>query len=117
MKSLLFSVALALAAADMSATTQRNADADTANVLGEVVIVETAAKAPVPLLPLDVKIIGSDIIDNSTETNILPVLETRVPGMFVTERGVAGYGVSGGASGSTYIRGVGGGNKVLFLID
>lgn len=117
MKSLLFSVALALAAADMSATAHRNADADTANVLGEVVIVETAAKAPVPLLPLDVKIIGSDIIDNSTETNILPVLETRVPGMFVTERGVAGYGVSGGASGSTYIRGVGGGNKVLFLID
>ncbi len=91
--------------------------ADTANVLGEIVVVEKAAKAPVTLLPLDVRIVGSDIIDNSTETNLLPILQNRIPGMFVTQRGLAGYGVSGGAAGSVNIRGVGSGNKVLFLID
>ena len=37
--------------------------------------------------------------------------------MFVTQRGLAGYGVSGGAAGTVNIRGVGSGNKVLFLID
>ncbi len=37
--------------------------------------------------------------------------------MFVSERGFAGYGVSGGSAGSVNIRGVGGGNKVLFMID
>ncbi len=91
--------------------------ADTANVLGEVVVIEKAAKAPVPLLPLDVKVIGSQIIENSTESNLLPVLQNYIPGMFVTERGLGGYGVSGGSAGSVNIRGVGGGNRVLFLID
>ncbi|MDE5934822.1 MAG: TonB-dependent receptor, partial [Muribaculaceae bacterium] len=73
--------------------------ADTTRSLGEVVVVESAAKAPVPLLPLDVKIVGSTTIDNSMESNLLPVLQNHVPGMFVTERGIAGYGVSGGAAG------------------
>ena len=90
---------------------------DTTKVLGEVVVLETSAKAPVALLPLDVKIVGSKMIDNSLETNLLPVLQNRIPGMFVTERGLAGFGVSGGAAGSVNIRGVGGGNKVLFMID
>lgn len=90
---------------------------DTTRVLDEVVVVESAAKAPIPLLPLDVKIVGSSTIDNSSETNLLPVLQNRIPGMFVTERGLAGYGVSGGGAGAVSIRGVGGGNKVLFLID
>ena len=107
------SAALLTSTGVMGAATQP----DTAKILDEVVIVEPAAKAPVPLLPLDVKIVTGDIIDKSTESNVLPVLQNRIPGMFVTERGLAGYGVSGGGAGSVSIRGVGGGNKVLFLID
>lgn len=99
------------------ASASLKAPADTARVLDEIVVVENAAKAPVALLPLDVRIVGADVIEKSTETNILPVLQNHVPGMFVTERGLAGYGVSGDAAGSVTIRGVGGGNKVLFLID
>jgi iron complex outermembrane receptor protein len=99
------------------AAASEKAVADTARVLDELVVIESAAKAPVPLLPLDVRIVGSDVIEKSTETNILPVLQNHIPGMFVTERGLAGYGVSGGAAGAVTIRGVGGGNKVLFLID
>lgn len=115
MKSqVILSAALMLASSVSASVIEKN---DTTNVLGEVVVLETSAKAPVALLPLDVKIVGADIIDNSTETNLLPVLQNRIPGMFVTERGLAGYGVSGDAAGSVNIRGVGGGNKVLFLID
>lgn len=113
---LMITVVLALTSS-LSAGAAASAVADTARVLGEVVVMESAAKAPVPLLPLDVRIVGSATIENSTETNLLPVLQNRIPGMFVTERGVAGYGVSGGAAGSVSIRGVGGGNRVLFLID
>lgn len=90
---------------------------DTTRVLNEVIVVEKAAKAPVPLLPLDVKIVGQDILEKSAEPNILPVLQNHIPGMFVTERGLAGYGVSGGSAGAVTMRGVGGVGRVLFLID
>lgn len=101
----------------ISASANVSVTPDTTRVLGDVVVVESAAKASVPLLPLDVKVVGNSVLENSRESNLLPVLQNRIPGMFVTERGLAGYGVSGGAAGSVSIRGVGGGNKVLFLID
>lgn len=112
----LFTVLPAIAFAG-SAFAAPAAAEDTARVLGEVVVVQRAAKAPVALLPLDVRVIDSQTLEQSSQTNILPVLQNRVPGMFVTERGLAGYGVSGGAAGTVNIRGVGGGGKVLFLID
>lgn len=81
------------------------------------VLVTAPFKTDVELTPLDVTIVGAREIDRSAETSLLPVLMSKVPGMFVSERGFAGYGVSGGAAGTVNIRGVGGGNKVLFLID
>lgn len=84
--------------------------------LDEVRVVETA-KTNVALLPLAVTTVSNAEITGSTETSLLPVLVNKVPGMFVTERGFIGYGVSGGAAGQVNIRGVGQGNKVLFMID
>lgn len=81
------------------------------------VFVNAPYKTDVELTPLDVSIVGAKEIDKSTESSLLPILMTKVPGLFVSERGFAGYGVSGGAAGTVNIRGVGGGNKVLFLID
>lgn len=74
-------------------------------------------KTDVLLTPLDVTVVSREEIDRSTESSLLPVLMHKVPGMFVSERGFAGYGVSGGAAGTVNIRGVGGGNKVLFMVD
>lgn len=74
-------------------------------------------KVDIGLTPLTVSIIDSKEIRESQESNILPVLSLRVPGLFVTERGAGGYGVSDGAAGAVNIRGIGQGNKVLFLID
>lgn len=85
--------------------------------LGEVEVVERVAKAPVTLLPLDVKIVDDATIERSAQTNVLPAVQTRVPGMFVTQRGIGGYGVSGGSAGAVSIRGVGGVGRVLFMID
>ena len=83
----------------------------------DTVTVTAPAKASVELTPMVVSVVTSKEIEESTESNLLPVLQGRVPGLFVSERGFAGYGVSGGAAGSVSIRGVGGGNKVLFMID
>lgn len=74
-------------------------------------------KTNVILTPLDVTVISEEEIDKSTESSLLPVLQSHIPGMFVSERGMEGYGVSGGAAGTVNIRGVGSGNKILFMID
>lgn len=81
------------------------------------VTVSAPRKTDVDLTPLDVTTVTSAQIENSAESSLLPVLLHKVPGLFVSERGFAGYGVSGGAAGTVNIRGVGGGNKVLFMID
>lgn len=88
---------------------------DTVSLKG--VTITAPRKTDVALTPLDVTIVNAEEINKSTETSLLPVLMQQVPGLFVSERGFAGYGVSGGAAGTVNIRGVGGGNKVLFMID
>ncbi len=80
-------------------------------------IVTAPAKTDVTLSPLDVTVIDQNEMDRSTESSLLPIMVNKVPGLFVSERGFAGYGVSGGAAGTVNIRGVGQGNKVLFMID
>ncbi len=84
--------------------------------LGEVLVIQHA-KAPVNLLPLDLTVVTAEQVANSTHTTVLPVLQARVPGLFLTEQGLGGYGVSGSDAGQVSIRGVGGGDKVLFMIN
>lgn len=112
-----FIISAAVLTAMSASATESDALFSTDTVgLKEVQVIETA-KAPVALLPLDVTVVGEQTIQKSAQTNLLPVLRNHVPGMFVTERGMSGFGVSGGAAGTVNIRGVGQGNKVLFLID
>ena len=92
------------------------APADTVYMLNEV-NVSAPLKSNPELLPLDVTQVTATEIEQSGETSLLPVLVNKVAGLFVTERGFAGYGVSGGSAGTVNIRGVGQGNKVLFMID
>lgn len=68
-------------------------------------------------VPLSISVIERDEIEASSESALLPVLSQRVPGLFVTEKGITGFGVSEGAAGTVNIRGVGQGNKVLMLFD
>ncbi|MDE7413126.1 MAG: TonB-dependent receptor [Muribaculaceae bacterium] len=81
------------------------------------VVVTAPLKTNPELIPLNVTQVTSAEIEESAESSLLPVLVNKVPGLFVTERGFAGYGVSGGSAGAVNIRGVGQGNKVLFMID
>ena len=88
---------------------------DTVNL--KELVVTAPLKTDPELLPLNVTQITASEIEKSGESSLLPVLVAKVPGLFVTERGFAGYGVSGGSAGTVNIRGVGQGNKVLFMID
>ncbi len=70
--------------------------------------------------PLNITVINQQEIEQSIESNILPVISSKVPGLFVTERGVTGFSVASGSAGKISIRGVGGGDNsfpVLLLID
>ena len=61
-------------------------------------------------VPLTISVIDQQRIENSSESALLPVLSEQVPGLFVTEKGITGFGVSTGAAGTINIRGVGSGN-------
>ena len=70
-------------------------------------------------VPMAVSVVGRTQIEESHESALLPVLNGRVPGLFVTERGVTGFGVAAGSAGQISIRGIGGSptTGVLMLID
>jgi len=91
---------------------------DTIN-LDEVVVTGTTVKVNRHYVPVSVSVVGGRRISESTETALLPVLNGRIPGLFVTERGVMGFGVATGAAGQISIRGIGGNptTGVLMLID
>jgi outer membrane cobalamin receptor len=87
--------------------------------LNEIVITGTPVKVNLNNVPMSVTVVNREKIDESNESNILPILNGNVPGLFVTERGITGFGVSTGAAGQITIRGIGGDptNEVLILID
>jgi outer membrane cobalamin receptor len=70
-------------------------------------------------VPLTVSIITQKQIEESSESALLPVLSRQVPGVFVTERGITGFGVSTGSAGSISIRGIGGNpnSQTLILLN
>lgn len=91
--------------------------------INEVVVTGTRSETDVRLLPMNVSVITRGQIEKRYEQSLLPLLTEQVPGLFVTSRGVLGYGVSGGAAGGMTLRGIGGGvtggptTGLLVLID
>ncbi|HEY4785524.1 MAG TPA: TonB-dependent receptor plug domain-containing protein, partial [Bacteroidales bacterium] len=87
--------------------------------LDEVVVTGTPVKVNKNNVPMAVTVVSREQISESNESALLPVLNGRVPGLFVTERGITGFGVSSGGAGQITMRGVGGDptTGVLILID
>lgn len=83
----------------------------------EVVVTATKTRVNKNNTPLSISVVTRQEIERSSESALLPVLSQRVPGLFVTQRGITGFGVSTGSAGTVNIRGVGSGNKVLMLFD
>lgn len=86
--------------------------------IDEVVVTGTRNETDVRHLSQTVSVVNRQMIENSMQPSLLPVLSEQIPGLFLTERGVMGYGVSGGAAGGISLRGLSGGNaRMMVLID
>src|SRR5690554_1038546 len=87
--------------------------------LDEVIVTGSMPKVNLRNLPMSISVISESQIESRKDVSLLPLLNEEVPGLFITQRGVMGYGVAGGAAGAMSIRGVGGAPTagVLVLID
>lgn len=101
----------------MAASTAMMAQTDTL-ALQEVVVTGTRQPTDVRHLPMTVTVIDRKTLTQNQQQNVLPAVMQQVPGVFVTSRGVMGYGVSGGAAGGISVRGLNGSvGQMLVLVD
>lgn len=87
--------------------------------LDEVVVTGTMPKVNLRNVPMSITVVSGNKITQRMEPSLLPLLTEEVPGLFISQRGVMGYGVAAGAAGGMSIRGIGGAptSGVLVLID
>lgn len=87
--------------------------------LDEVIVTGTMPKVNLRNIPMSISIISGNQIEKRMQPSLLPLLTEEVPGLFISQRGVMGYGVAEGAAGGMSIRGIGGAPTagVLVLID
>ena len=98
--------------------TQDTLDTGKVYEIGEVVVTGTRNETDVRHLSQTVSVVNRSEIDQALQPSLLPVLTEQIPGLFVTSRGVMGYGVSGGAAGSISLRGLSGGTaRLMVMID
>ncbi|MCM1108984.1 MAG: TonB-dependent receptor [Clostridium sp.] len=89
-----------------------------ADTLREVVVTGVRNDADIRHLPMTVTVVGRERLTENERINVLPTVAEQVPGLFVTSRGVMGYGVSGGAAGGLSLRGLSSGSgQLMVLID
>ena len=87
--------------------------------IGEVVVTGTRNETDLRHLPMTISVVDRKRIESDLQPSLLPTLTEQVPGLFVTGRGIMGYGVSTGAAGGMTLRGVGNSptTGLLVLID
>ncbi|MGC9342152.1 MAG: TonB-dependent receptor [Bacteroidales bacterium] len=87
--------------------------------IDEVVITGTKIEVARKNVPLTVSLIPRVTLEQTTESALLPLLSEEIPGLFVTERGITGFGVANGGAGQLNMRGLGGSptTQVLILLD
>ena len=99
---------------------QSPAKSDTTKVykLNPITVTATKTETPRSLVSPSISVIPADEINANPEKSIFSLISQEVPGVFVTEKDVLGFGINT-PSGQISIRGIGGSpnNEVLTLID
>lgn len=87
--------------------------------IDEVVVTGSNKAVGRDLLPYTVTTVTASQIESTGKGQLLSALSGIVPGLFVTERNIFGFGVSNGGAGGIKIRGVGGSptNAILMMVD
>jgi outer membrane receptor protein involved in Fe transport len=85
----------------------------------EVVVTGTRTEVNRKNMPINVSVISHDELNELNESVALNSISSRIPGVFVTERGVIGYSLGPNSAGQISIRGISGSpnSEVLVLID
>ena len=91
---------------------------DDISPLTEVLVTNARAKADTMPVSASATIVPREALTAHRQWSALATLTDLVPSLFVTQRGMMGYGSSTGAAGSITMRGIGGSNGgVMVLID
>ena len=96
------------------------ADTTIFDTLDEVVVTGSNNAVSRNLLPYTVSTVNSSKIAATGRTQLLSAISGQVPGLFISQRSIFGFGISNGGSGGIKIRGVGGDgttNAVLMMVD
>ena len=117
MKRILLTLAALTAATLVQAFPDQKSE-DQIDTLRSAVVTGTRVAMDRDRLPAPVSVVGRERIEISDESALMPSLMEEVPGLFVTSRGVTGYGVSSGAAGGISLRGFSAASgRTLVLID
>ncbi len=86
--------------------------------LNPVTVTATRTETPRNLVAPSISVVSAEDIQANPQKSIFSLVSQQVPGIFVTERDVLGFGVNS-PSGQITIRGIGGSpnNEILILID
>ncbi len=108
-----------LAVSISASASMETADTLAAPQLQEVVVTGTNHQVATRLLPYSISVVGQERLESTGQTQVLSAISGMVPSLFVSERGIFGFGVSNGGSGHIKLRGVGGdrASAVLMMVD
>lgn len=86
--------------------------------IDDVVVTGSRSATTARNLPMTISIVDNATLNEHQRINVLPTLAEQVPGLFVTQRGLMGFGASNGAAGGINMRGISAGaGQLLVLID
>ncbi|MCI0512483.1 TonB-dependent receptor [candidate division KSB1 bacterium] len=112
---------LIFVASSLSAATAGNITSNDSIRYAFKPLVVTGARDVLPRnnLAAAIQIIPHSLLTQTNVTTVMEAVSAFTPGVFTTQRGVMGFGVSSGAAGGVTIRGLGGSpnTQVLVLID
>ncbi|MCC5931676.1 MAG: TonB-dependent receptor [Cyclobacteriaceae bacterium] len=104
------------------AQVESEADSLRRYIMDPLVITGTRFELEKSKIPSPITVIGREELEISNRSNVLPVLSYQVPGLFVGERSVMGFGVGPESAGGISMRGLStsgdpANTRVLLLID
>ncbi len=88
-------------------------------LIDEVVVTGSKIEILRKNMPVNISVLSKEDMNEINESTALTSISSRIPGVFVTERGVIGFGISSNSAGQISIRGVSGTPNagILVLID
>jgi outer membrane cobalamin receptor len=94
-------------------------DSTKSYLLEPVVVTGTRYQVPKNAISSSITVVNNEEIRENHDVNVIDVLNDKVPGLFLNQNFIMGFGVGAASAGTINIRGIGGSpnTRVLALID